>query len=70
MPTPIAKTYTVKGMSCGHCKAAVTDEVQRVAGVDTVEVDLEAATLTVHGDQIDEAAIRDAVDEAGYEVVS
>jgi copper chaperone len=61
-------TYSVPGMSCGHCRAAITAEVQSVAGVSGVEVDLDAKRVTVEGDRLDDAAIRAAIDEAGYDV--
>jgi copper chaperone len=61
--------YTVKGMTCQHCVASVTEEVSEVAGVDTVDVDLGSGRLVVHGDVADDA-VRAAVSEAGYEVVS
>jgi copper ion binding protein len=60
-------TYTVSGMSCGHCKAAVESEVGRVAGVDFVEADLETKLVVVRGEGLEDAALRDAIDEAGYE---
>ena len=63
-------TYTVPGMSCGHCKAAITEEVQQVAGVAAIDVDLESKRVTVTGAGLDDAAVRGAIDEAGYEVVS
>ncbi len=65
-----ARTYAVAGMTCGHCVAAVTEEVAKVAGVTAIEVDLESGRLDVTADgPIDDAAIAAAVDEAGYEVV-
>ena len=64
---PETITYTVPGMSCGHCKAAVTDEVAQVEGVEQVDVDLETKRVTVAGTQLDDAEIRAAIDEAGYE---
>jgi copper chaperone len=63
------KTWTVSGMTCAHCAAAVTEEVTAVPGVATVAVSVEAGTLTVVGDGVDDAAVRAAVDEAGYTVV-
>jgi copper chaperone len=60
-------TYTVPGMSCGHCKAAVTAEVSAVAGVESVDVDLETKLVRISGENLDDAAIRAAIDEAGYE---
>ena len=70
MSTEIQHTYTVQGMTCDHCKLSVTEEVSEVEGVTAVEVDLPTGKLTVRGAGIDDDAIRAAVDEAGYEVVS
>ena len=62
-------TYTVTGMTCGHCVSAVTEEVTQVPGVTAVDVDLASGRLTVTSDSpVDETAVRAAVDEAGYEV--
>ena len=62
-------TYTVTGMTCGHCVASVTDEVSRVDRVTNVDVDLASGQVTVTSDgPIDDAAIAAAVDEAGYAV--
>jgi copper chaperone len=62
------RTYVVDGMTCGHCSATIADEVQRVPGVNGVEVDLNRGTVTVRGADADDAAIRTAIDEAGYQV--
>ncbi|MEV4897880.1 cation transporter, partial [Nonomuraea sp. NPDC055795] len=40
-------TYTVKGMTCGHCVSSVKEEVSEVTGVSSVEVDLASGLLTV-----------------------
>ncbi len=62
-------TYTVVGMTCGHCVNSVTEEVSAVPGVSTVDVDLESGGLTVTSDApVDDAAVRAAVEEAGYSV--
>ena len=61
-------TYTVQGMTCGHCRASVIEEVSEVAGVEQVEVVLADGSLTVRGDGFEDAAVRTAVDEAGYTV--
>ncbi len=62
-------TYTVVGMTCGHCVSSVTEEVSQVPGVTDVDVDLASGGLTVTGDaEVDDAAVRAAVEEAGYEV--
>lgn len=64
-----ARSYTVDGMTCSHCTASVTEEVERVPGVTGVEIDLDSGRLVVCGEGFDDAAVREAVDEAGYEVV-
>ena len=61
------QTYTVPGMTCGHCRTAVSEEVSAVPGVESVEVDLETKLVTVRGDALDDAALRAAIEEAGYE---
>ena len=64
-------TYTVVGMTCGHCVASVTEEVSKIDGVTNVDVDLASGRVTVESDQpVDEAAFAAAVDEAGYAVAS
>jgi len=64
-------TYTVTGMTCGHCVAHVTEEVQAVPGVNEVQVTLEGGRMVVTSDApVDFAAVKEAVAEAGeYEVV-
>ncbi len=62
-----AVTYTVPGMHCGHCKTAVTEELSAVEGVQSVEVDLDTKLVVVHGEGLDDASLRAAIDEAGYE---
>ena len=59
--------YLVPGMYCGHCEAAVRDEVSAVPGVESVEVDLVTKRVDVAGAPLDDAAIRAAIEEAGYE---
>ncbi len=60
-------TYTVTGMTCGHCVQSVTEEVRELDGVEDVEVALESGTLTVTSSQpLDDATVRSAVEEAGY----
>ena len=63
-------TYTINGMTCGHCVNAVSTELGHLAGVSDVQVDLAAGTATVtSAAPLDPQAVRAAVDEAGYEVV-
>ena len=61
-------TYSVAGMSCDHCVQAVKAEVGKVAGVASVAVDLDAGRVTVVSvEPVDAAAVRAAVEEAGFE---
>ena len=61
----------VEGMSCSHCVNAVTKAIRGLEGISNVDVDLEAKTVTV-GYDIDKVtliAIKDAIEEEGYDVV-
>ena len=60
-------TYTVRGMSCAHCTHAVSSELEEVAGVASVDVDLETKLVVVRGEALDDGALRAAIQEAGYE---
>ena len=62
------KTYNVPGIHCGHCSAAIVEEVQEVPGVEAVDVDLNTKSVAVRGEDVDDAAVRAAIAEAGYEV--
>jgi copper chaperone len=68
--SPAARTYVVKGMTCGHCALSVTEEVSEVAGVAAVEVDLASGRMRVDGAGLSPGAVAAAVAEAGYEVAS
>ncbi|WP_173260632.1 heavy-metal-associated domain-containing protein [Streptomyces pacificus] len=60
--------YLVKGMTCGHCEGAVSEEISAIAGVSSVQALAASGRVTVvSATPLDEAAIRAAVDEAGYE---
>ena len=61
-------TYRVAAMHCENCERAIRGEVTRVAGVQAVEVDLDAKLVIVRGDAISDEAVRGAIDDAGYEV--
>lgn len=62
---------TVAGMTCGHCVVAVRDEISKLPGVASVEVNLETGTVRIAADPPpDRAALSAAVDEAGYELAS
>ncbi len=59
--------YTVSGMTCGHCVASVTEEVQEIPGVTEVEVDLQTGGLRVTSTTpVPATDVRAAVEEAGY----
>ncbi len=65
------KTYTVKGMTCGHCVQAVSDELGKLDGVRDVAVDLGSGAVTVTSEApLADAQVLQAVDEAGYELAS
>jgi copper chaperone len=61
-------TLSVPGVTCEHCRTAITKEVGTVAGVESVDVDLEQKVVTVRGRDLDGAAVLAAIDEAGYDV--
>jgi copper chaperone len=61
-------TYTVPAMHCVHCERAVKEELSAVAGVASVDVDLATKLVVVRGQQLDDTAVRSAIEEAGYEV--
>ncbi|MFF7731855.1 MULTISPECIES: cation transporter [unclassified Streptomyces] len=64
-----ATTYAVSGMSCGHCKATLTEAIGELTGVSGVEVDLGSGHVTVtSAAEPDDDAIAEVVDEAGYEL--
>ena len=64
-------SYTVSGMTCGHCVSSVTEEISEIAGVTDVAVDLPSGAVTVTSDgELSADAVRAAVQEAGYEVTS
>ncbi|MDO5077569.1 heavy-metal-associated domain-containing protein [Corynebacterium sp.] len=62
--------YKVSGMTCEHCAKAVNDEISEIPGVSSVTVDVAAGTVTITGEGVSESAVREAVEEAGYQVVN
>ncbi len=63
-------TYTVTGMTCGHCAASVTEEISELSGVSAVEVDVASGAVTVtSADELSQDAVAAAVTEAGYQLV-
>jgi copper chaperone CopZ len=65
------RIYTVTGMTCGHWVTSVTEEITAINGVTDVAVDLPTGAVTVtSNDPVDEARVRAAVEEAGYQLAS
>ena len=60
--------FNVPDMSCQHCVDAITKEVGAVAGVESLDIDLESKLVTIVGG--DSAALVDAIDEAGFDIAS
>ena len=60
-------TYTVPAIHCAHCAMSIREEVSEVEGVDEVDVDLDTKVVTIQGHELDDAALRAAIVEAGYE---
>lgn len=69
VPSAGSLSYVVSGMTCSHCEAAVTREVTQVVGISSVEVDIDTERVRVNGADVDDAAVRAAIDEAGYDAV-
>jgi copper chaperone len=63
-------TYTVPGMSCEHCRMAITEEVDKVEGVKSVDIDLDQKLVTVRGEGVQDETVRAAIGEAGYEIAA
>ena len=61
-------SYSVPGMTCEHCRAAIVNEVTGVAGVESVDVDLDGKVVSVRGSGVSDADVRAAIDEAGYDI--
>ena len=59
--------YVVPDMSCGHCEKTVTEAISSIAGVESVQVDLETKQVIVDGEGLDDAVLRAAIVQAGYE---
>ena len=60
-------SYSVPGISCSHCEQAISTELEEVAGITAVAVDLERKVVRISGEGIDDTAVRAAIAEAGYE---
>jgi copper chaperone len=68
----IEKTFNVPDMSCGHCKAAVESELNRLSGVESSNADVEKGTVAVRYDEgkVSTEQLKDAIEEAGYTVAA
>ncbi|MEU3252422.1 heavy metal-associated domain-containing protein [Streptomyces sp. NPDC006997] len=63
------RVYAVTGMVCGHCAASVGEELEGIAGVTAVSVDVDSGRVVITSDEaLDTASVRAAVEEAGYEL--
>jgi copper chaperone len=66
----VQSSYTVTGMTCGHCVSAVTTELSRLPGVSDVQVDLPTGRVVVtSAAELPADQVRAAVDEAGYALI-
>ena len=59
--------YSVPAIHCEHCEMSIREEGSEVAGVEQVDVDLETKVVTIRGRELDDAALRAAIEEAGYD---
>ena len=60
-------TYSVPAIHCAHCAMSIREEVSEVEGVEDIDVDLDSKVVTIRGNDLDDAALRAAIAEAGYE---
>ncbi len=59
--------YSVPAIHCAHCARSIREEVSEVEGVEDIDVDLDSKIVTIRGLELDDAALRSAIEEAGYE---
>ena len=69
MSTSTEQTYVIEGMTCGHCERSVREEVEDLAGVQSVQADRASGRLIVRGD-VERTAVRQAVEAAGYRMAA
>ena len=63
------KIITIEGMACNHCVMAVKNALNEVKGISQVDVDLENRKAVVEGEGLKDETLKEAIEEAGYEVV-
>jgi copper ion binding protein len=63
-------SFQVPGMTCGHCKASVENEITKLAGVTAVRVNLESKDVEIDAADVTWEQISSAIDEAGFEAVA
>ena len=66
----MTKTISIEGMHCQHCVAAVTEALKAVSGVSSVNVSLEQNNAVVEGASLDDAALKAAVEDTGFDVTA
>jgi len=64
------KSFTIEGMTCGHCELSVREEVEELDGVESAQADRRTGLLVVRGERVDDEAVREAVEAAGYRVAA
>jgi copper chaperone len=60
-------TYSVPAIHCAHCAMSIREEVSEIDGVEDVDVDLDTKIVRIQGSELDDSALRAAIEEAGYE---
>lgn len=63
------KILLVEGMSCGHCEKAVKNALGELDGVKEVSVNLETKQVEVEGDNLQDSILKEAIEDAGYDVL-
>ncbi len=62
-------TILVDGMSCGHCEKAVKGALLAIDGINEVEVNLGSKEVKIIGSEINESAVKEAIEDAGYDII-
>lgn len=67
MPNVVELTYTVPDMTCGGCRRSVSDKLDQLPGVESIDIDLPTRRVTVRGQDVDDEAVRAAIVDAGFQ---